>query len=166
MSGSSTYTVNAALRRKRPYDPARDLAPIAIGAKAPVALLVRGDSPWRSVADLLAAAKAAPERIDYGSFGPGAVPHLAAPLFALAGQVRLQDIPCRGSAPALTALMSGEIQLGVDTVAAAAPHVRAGKLRELSLEPVFVGPAAARRLMDAEVARYRALAHRVNIVAG
>lgn len=133
VSGSSTYSVNPALRTKLPYDPMRDLAPIAMVAKAPLVLAVSASSPYKNLIELIAAAKAAPGRIRYASFGAGSAPHLAGSLLALATGAQLQDVPYRGSSPALIALIGGEIEMGIDTVAAAAPHIRAGKLRALAI---------------------------------
>ena len=133
LSGSTSYSVNAALRAKLPYDPVRDLAPIAIVARTPLVLVVAQDAPWKSVEQLIAAAKAKPGSIRYATFGAGSGPHLAGELFALAAGVHLQDVPYKGSAQSTLAVMSGEIEMDIDTVAAVAPHVKAGKLRALGI---------------------------------
>ena len=133
LSGSTSYTVNPALRAKLPYDPMRDLAPIAIVARTPLVLVVNANSPWHTVNDLVAAAKAKPKGVRYATFGSGSGPHLAGELFALAADVKLQDVPYRGSAQAMMGLIGGEIQMAIDTVARAAPHVRSGKLRALAI---------------------------------
>lgn len=231
VSGSTSYTVNAALRPKLPYDPLKDLAPIAIVAKAPLVLVVNASSPYKDLASLLAAAKAQPKSINYATFGSGSAPHLVGALLEQATGVRLQDVPYRGSAQAMMGLIGGEIQLAIDTVASAAPHVKAGKLRALAIagndrskalptvptvqelklpeaafdgwyaisapartpaailaklqkevdavmrdsgmqeqvrnqgmEPVFIGPKPMAAAMEDEIGRYRALAHRAQIV--
>jgi tripartite-type tricarboxylate transporter receptor subunit TctC len=133
VSGSTTYSVNAALRARLPYDPMKDLAPVAIIAKAPLVLVVNAGSPWRSVAELADAAKARPQGIRYATFGSGSGPHLAGELFAMAVGVKLQDVPYRGSSQSTVALIGGEIEMTIDTVAAVAPHVRTGKLRALAV---------------------------------
>lgn len=133
VSGSSSYTVNPALRNKLSYDPLKDLAPVAIIARAPLVLVVNADSPYKDLGSLLAAAKATPKSINYATFGSGSAPHLVGALLEQAAGVRLQDVPYRGSAQAMMALIGGEIQLAIDTVASAAPHVRAGKLRALAI---------------------------------
>ena len=122
LSGSTSYTVNPALRAKLPYDPMRDLAPIAIVARTPLVLVVNANSPWRTVNDLIAAAKAKPKGVRYATFGSGSGPHLAGELFALAADVKLQDVPYRGSAQSAVALIGGEIEMGIDTVASVAPY--------------------------------------------
>lgn len=137
VSGSTSFTVNPALRARLPYDPVRDLLPVGMLARAPLVLLVPAQSPHADLAALLAAARAKPRSLHYATFGAGSGPHLAAALLEQAAGVRLQDVPYRGSSPALMALIAGEIQLGIDTVAAAAPQVRAGKLRALAI----AGPA-------------------------
>ncbi|SIQ89728.1 tripartite tricarboxylate transporter substrate binding protein [Pseudacidovorax sp. RU35E] len=133
LSGSTSYSVNAALRAKLPYDPVRDLAPIGIVARTPLVLVVAASAPWRTVDELVRAAKAKPQSIRYATFGSGSGPHLAGELFALACGAKLQDVPYKGSAQATIAVMGGEIEMGIDTVAAVAPHVRAGKLRALGI---------------------------------
>lgn len=133
LSGSTSYTVNPALRAKLPYDPMRDLAPIAIVARTPLVLVVGAGSPWRTVDQLAAAAKAKPSGVRYATFGAGSGPHLAGELFALAAGVKLQDVPYKGSAQSTLAVISGEIEMGIDTVASVAPHVKSGKLRALGI---------------------------------
>jgi tripartite-type tricarboxylate transporter receptor subunit TctC len=133
LSGSTSYSVNPALRAKLPYDPVRDLAPIAIVARTPLVLVVGAGTPWRSLPDLIAAAKAKPKSIRYATFGAGSGPHLAGELFALAAGIQLQDIPYKGSSQGSMAVIGGEIEIGLDTVAAVAPHVRSGKLRALAV---------------------------------
>jgi len=96
-------------------------------------LVVNGSAPWHSVAELIAAAKAKPKGIRYATFGSGSGPHLAGELLALAAGVQLQDVPYKGSTQSAIALIGGEIEMGIDTVASVAPHVRSGKLRALSI---------------------------------
>lgn len=133
ISGSTSYSVNPALRSKLPYDVSTDLAPVAIVAQAPLALLVNAASPYQKVGDLVAAAKAKPGVLTYGTYGAGSAPHLSGNLLALATDIKLQDVPYRGSAQTMTALLSGEIDFVMDTVAATLPQVRAGKLRPLAI---------------------------------
>lgn len=133
LSGSTSYSVNPALRARLPYDPVRDLAPIAIVARTPLVLVVGAGTPWRSLPELIAAAKAKPKSIRYATFGSGSGPHLAGALLALAAGIQLQDIPYKGSSQGSMAVIGGEIEVGIDTVAAVAPHVRSGKLRALGI---------------------------------
>ena len=133
LSGSTSFSVNPALRARLPYDPMTDLAPIAIVARTPLVLVVAQNAPWKTLDQFVAAAKAKPQGIRYATFGAGSGPHLAGELFALAAGVKLQDVPYKGSAQATLAVMGGEIEADIDTVATVAPHIRAGKLRALGI---------------------------------
>lgn len=133
VSGSSSYSVNPALRARLPYNVGTDLEPVAIVAQAPLVMVVNANASYQTVADVIAAAKARPGALNYATFGSGSGPHLAGALFAQAAGVKLQDVPYRGSAQALTALLGSELDIAIDTVAAAAPHIRAGKLRALAI---------------------------------
>lgn len=132
VSGSSTFTVNPALRKKLPYDPQKDLPALGLVALAPLVLVVRADAPWKSLPELLAAARAKPGGLSYATFGPGSAPQLAGSLLALEAGVQWLDVPYKGSAPALTDLLGGQIQFMLDTAASAGPQVAAGKLRALA----------------------------------
>ena len=133
LSGSTSFSVNPALRTRLPYDPMADLAPIAIVARTPLVLVVAHNAPWKTLDQFVASAKAKPQGIRYATFGAGSGPHLAGELFALAAGLKLQDVPYKGSAQATLAVMSGEIEADIDTVATVAPHIRAGKLRALGI---------------------------------
>ncbi len=146
LSGSTSYTVNPALRAKLPYDPVRDLSPIAIVARTPLVLVVNAAAPYRTVNELITAARAQPKGIRYATFGAGSGPHLAGELFALAGNVKLQDVPYKGSAQAAMAIIGGEIEMGIDTVASVTPHIKSGKLRALGI----VGAARSSLLPDVQ----------------
>ena len=133
LSASTSFTVNPALRKTLPYDPARDLAPIAIVARTSLVMVAGQGTPWRSLREVIAAAKASPGRIRYGTFGPGSGPHLAGEMFALAAGVQLQPIPYRNSGQLLVALNSGDVALGIEVAGALAPHLSAGKLRAIAV---------------------------------
>ena len=132
LSGSTSYTVMPALKRKLSYDPLKDLLPVAMLARTPLLLVVPASSPFKTLADLLAAARAQPGAIRYATYGPATAPHLAAVLLAQTAQVQMQDIPYKGSAQAATALLSAEVECGFDTLASAGPHLRSGGLRALA----------------------------------
>lgn len=133
LSGSTSFSVNPALRKKLPYDPSRDLAPIAIVARTSLALVVGEGTPWHSLPEVIAAAKAEPGRIRYGTFGPGSGPHLAGEMFAMAAGIELQDIPYRSSGQLMVALSVGEVEMGIDVAGTLAPQVRAGKVRAVAI---------------------------------
>lgn len=143
LSGSTSYSVNPAMR-KLPYDPIRDLAPIGIVTKAPLVLVVNAQAPWTTLAELITAARAKPGSLNYATFGAGSGPHLAAALLEQAAGIAMQGVPYKGSAPAITGLIGGEIQMAIDTAASATPHVRSGRLRALAV----LGPERASALPE------------------
>jgi len=132
-SGSSSFTVNPAVRPKLPYDPFKQLAPIALVARAPLVLVTSEALPYKSLQQLLDDAAARPGQLTYGTFGPGSGPHLVGEMLARAANVKLTPIPYKGSADAAIAMVRGDITLGIDTIASAAPHLQAGKLRPLAV---------------------------------
>lgn len=135
LSGSTTYTVLPALKPSLSYDPRRSFAPIAIVALAPVVLLAQNSLPATTAqqAAELARRQSASGGLMYGTFGPGSAPHLVGEMFAEAAGARMTPVPYKGSAQFITALIGGEIALGVDTVSSAAPQVKAGKVRALAV---------------------------------
>jgi len=132
VSGSSSYTVVPALRAKPPYDPLKDLAPLALVANAPLVVVTAAAKPYRSIGDVLAAARAAPAKLSYSTFGAGTAPHLAGAMLADAAGIAIDPVPYKGSAEALLGVMRGEVDLGIDTLAAVGPGVKSGKLRVLA----------------------------------
>jgi tripartite-type tricarboxylate transporter receptor subunit TctC len=133
LSGSSTYSILPALKPGLPYDPIESFTQVAVVAKAPLVLLTAPGTHIASVADLVQQARKDDKGLMYGTFGSGSGPHLAGAMLAEAMQAKLTAVPYKGSAPALTAVIAGEIPIGFDTVAAAAPHVKSGKLRALAV---------------------------------
>lgn len=128
-----THVVLAALNPRLPYDPWGDFLPAApVGTVANV-LVVPAASPLRSVADLVAAAKARPGQLNYGSAGSGTSLHLCAALFAAEAGIELTHVPYRGSGPAVTDLIAGRIELMFDSATSVAPHLSAGTLRALAV---------------------------------
>lgn len=132
-SGSSSFTVNPAVRPKLPYDPFKQLAPIALVARAPLVLVTSEANAYKSLQQLLDDASAKPGQLTYGTFGAGSGPHLVGEMLARAANAKLTPIPYKGSAEAVLALIRGDITLGIDTIASAAPHIQAGKLRPLAV---------------------------------
>src|SRR5438309_1396375 len=130
---SGPIVVNPVLYPQVPYDPVRDLAPVAQCAVYQYVLVTRADSPYKTIGDLVAAAKANPGGLAYGSTGIGGGNHLAAELFGLATGTRFNHIPYKGSAPALADLLGGQLAFMFDTVITSVPHVRAGKLRAFAV---------------------------------
>ena len=133
MGTVGTHAINAALYKKLPYDPVKDFTPLGLAASAPVALVVGAASPYATVADLVAAARMQPGTIEFGSAGNGTPGHLTGELFAKAAGIQLRHIPYRGSAPAVTDLLGGQIRLMFDPVQSILPQVRGEKLRALAV---------------------------------
>ena len=131
------------LLQTTPYDVARDLAPVSPVAKAANVLVVSPAVPARTVAELIAVARANPGKLNYGSSGTGASNHLAGELFKTMAGVDIVRINYKGAGPALTALLADELQLMFPTAGAVTPYIRAGRVRVLavtSLEPTALVP--------------------------
>ena len=133
MGTVGTHAINAALYKKLPYDPLKDFLPLGLAASAPVALVVNAVSPFTTVAALITAAKRQPGTIEFGSAGNGTPGHLTGELFAKAADIQLRHIPYRGSAPAITDLLGGQIRVMFDPVQSVLQQVRADKLRALAV---------------------------------
>jgi tripartite-type tricarboxylate transporter receptor subunit TctC len=133
LSASTSFSINPALRKQLPYDPSRDLAPIAIVARTSLALVVGQKAPWHSLCEVIAAARAHPGRIRYGTFGPGSGPHLAGEMLATAAGVRLQDVPYRSTGQLVVALANREVDLGIEVAGALAPQVQASRMRAIAV---------------------------------
>jgi tripartite-type tricarboxylate transporter receptor subunit TctC len=135
LSGSTTYTVLPALKPGLPYDPQRSYEHIAIVAMAPLVLLAKNglEAGTLQEAAELARQRSAKGELMYGTFGAGSAPHLAGEMFAEAAGARMMPVPYKGSAQLVTAMIGGEVDLGVDTVSSAAPQARAGKVRALAV---------------------------------
>ncbi|WP_198371920.1 Bug family tripartite tricarboxylate transporter substrate binding protein [Roseomonas rosulenta] len=125
--------ISPRLDRGTPYDPLRDLAPLTLGVLVPEPLVVPAALPFRTVADLVAAAKAQPGRLNYGSAGSGSMPHLAGELFRMAAGIEITHVSYRGGAPLALAILQNEVQLGFADLPILLPHIRAGGLRALAV---------------------------------
>lgn len=133
MGTVGTQAINPALYRKLSYDPQKDFTPLGMAASAPVAVVVNARAPYASVGDLIAAARKAPGTILFGSAGNGTPGHLTGELFARAAGIQLKHVPYRGSAPAITDLVGGQIPLMFDPVQSVLSHVQGGSLRALAV---------------------------------
>ncbi len=133
----------APLLQKTPYDVVRDFSPVAQIERTALVLTVHPSLPVKSVKELVALAKAKPGQLDYASSAIGGTPHLAVELFKYMAGVNIVRIPYKGSAPALTGLMSGEAHMTITDVGLAAPHTKSGRLRSLavtSAQPSALAP--------------------------
>lgn len=125
--------VNQNLYSKLPFDPAQ-FVPVAIMGAIPNVLLVNPKLPANRVQELIAIARAEPGKLNYGSQGNGTTSHLTAELFkSMAGGLKITHVPYKGSAPAIAALMSGEIDFSFDNLGVTLQHVRSGRLRVLAV---------------------------------
>jgi tripartite-type tricarboxylate transporter receptor subunit TctC len=140
MGTVGTHAINAALYRKLAYDPVKDFVPLGLAATAPVAVVVNASAPWQTVAELVAAAKRQPDGIPYGTAGNGTPGHLVGEMFAKAAGVDLKHVPYKGSAPAVTDLLGGQIPLMFDPVQSVLQHVQSGKLRVLAVSSRMRSP--------------------------
>jgi tripartite-type tricarboxylate transporter receptor subunit TctC len=130
---STTMAVNATLAKKPAYDPVRDFVPIALLTASPFVLTVSADSPVKSVADLIALAKAKPGALNYGSAGPGTMHHLSTELMLSLTGTRMQHVPYKATPPALTDLLAGQLQVLFGDGPSVLPQIREGKLRALAV---------------------------------
>jgi tripartite-type tricarboxylate transporter receptor subunit TctC len=128
---TSNLAINPALYAKLPYDPLKDLSPIALVVSAPVVVVVAADSKFRSLADLLAAAKGG--TVTYASPGNGTVSHLSGELLQRASGAKLTHVPYKGAAQALTDTLGGQVQSFMSSVPSALAHIKSGRLRALAV---------------------------------
>jgi tripartite-type tricarboxylate transporter receptor subunit TctC len=131
-AGPGSLVINPLLGAA-PYDTARDFAPVAIMATAPNALVVHPSVPARTVRELIALARSRPDELNYASGGVGSTPHLAAALFAAMAGIRIVHVPYKGTGPAVTDLLGGQVQVAVLGIPTVLPYIRSGKLRALAV---------------------------------
>jgi len=130
---SSAYVVNPSLYAKIPYDPTKDFAPIAELGTSPNVILVDPKLGVKSIADLIARAKANPNELNYASPGIGTTPHLSGELFKIVCEVNLTHVPFSGAGPAIQAILSGTTQVAFAALPPAHPHIESGALTALAV---------------------------------
>jgi tripartite-type tricarboxylate transporter receptor subunit TctC len=133
LSVNSSNLVNATLYEKLPYNFIRDIAPVASIDRVPLVMEVNPGVPVKTVPEFIAYAKANPGKLNMASGGNGNSTHMAGELFKMMAGVDLIHVPYRGSAPALTDLLGGQVQVMFDIIASSIEHIRAGKLRALAV---------------------------------
>ena len=126
------FAVTPSLIKQMPYDTLRDFAPVILAAQSPNLLVVNPQVPVKSVAELIALAKSQPGKLSYASTGNGSSNHISMELFKSMAGVDILHIPYKGSAPAVTDLLGGQVGVMFDNVPNVLPHVKAGKLRGLA----------------------------------
>ena len=129
----SSLAINVNSQKKMPYDPARDFAPVSMAFFSPLYLVVNPAVPAHSVRELIALSRAQPGKITFASIGQGGSIHLAGELFRSMAGLDMTHVPYKGSAPALTDVIGGQVNLMFDAGVSALPQVRAGKLRALAV---------------------------------
>ena len=127
------HAVNPSLQAKLPYDNDRSFAPVALIARGPNVLVVRSESPFKSVAEVIEASRAKPGVLTYASQGNGTSAHLAGEMFENLAKIALTNVPYRGAGPAMTDLLGGQVDMFFGTAAAVSPLVASGKLRALAV---------------------------------
>jgi tripartite-type tricarboxylate transporter receptor subunit TctC len=129
----TTHAVNPALHKKLSFDVINDFAPVTLVVSSPQLLAVHPSVAAKSVKELIALAKAKPGQLNYASAGAGSSPHLTFELFKSMAGVDLNHVPYKGTGPAITELLGGQVQAMITGVVALMPHVKSGKLRALAV---------------------------------
>ena len=129
----SSHAINASVYPKLPYDPQKSFEPVILIGSSPLVLVVGEKQPYKSLQDVIAAAKAKPGDINYASPGAGTSPHLAGELLKMLTGVKIEHVPYKGSGPAVTDVVAGHIPLMFDTMLVVGGHVKSGKLRALAV---------------------------------
>lgn len=133
LGGVGSHAINPNLHANLSYDPVKDFAPVSLIASAPLILVVHPSVPARNVRELIALAKARPGTLNYASNGNGSSSHLAAVMFASMTGIDMVHVPYKGLSPALSDLLSGQVQVMFSSVVAIVPHIKAGTLRPLAV---------------------------------
>ncbi len=140
ISSNTTFTVNPALKKTLPYDPQQDFESIGLIGSSPLVLLAHPGVAANNVKELLELAKRTPKGLSYGSFGVGTSAHLAGEMFKVMTGANLVHVAYRGSAPAMTDLIGGQIPLSIDTTVAAQPQIAAGKVKPIAVTTLRRSP--------------------------
>lgn len=130
---TNTHVTNVSFFAQLPYDPVADFTPVSLIASVPFVMTVNASSPYKSVKDLIDAARAKPGTLSYASGGIGTPHQLGAELFKSMTGIDLIHVPYKGSAPAVVALLSNEVAVSISAINSMLPHIRSGKLRALAV---------------------------------
>jgi tripartite-type tricarboxylate transporter receptor subunit TctC len=133
LAGVATHGINPNLRKRLPYDPVKDFAPVSLIAQAPLLVVVHPSLPVRNVRELIALANSKPGEITYASNGAGGSSHMAVELFSMMTGTKMLHVPYKGLSPALTELISGQVQVMFSSAVAMLPQVKAGRLRAIAM---------------------------------
>jgi tripartite-type tricarboxylate transporter receptor subunit TctC len=132
MGTQSGLVLNTLAKKSLPYDPVRDLAPISMLFTSPLYFVVNPSVPAKTVKELIALAQAKPGKLTFASIGPGSSLHLAGEMFRTQAKVDILHVPYKGSSPAMTDLLGGQVDMMFEGGVSSLPHVRSGKLRALA----------------------------------
>jgi tripartite-type tricarboxylate transporter receptor subunit TctC len=138
---SSTMAINVSMHKKLPYEPLKDLVPVALLSSSPFFLVVNNDLPVKSVADLIALAKSKLNGLNYGSGGPGSMHHLSTELFESLTGTKMTHVPYKATPPAMNDLLAGHIQVLFGDTTSVLPMIRQGKVRPLGVTTAKRSPA-------------------------
>ena len=130
---TSNMAINPTLYSKLPYNPVNDLTPLGMIGHAPLVLVVANGSPYKTLADVVTAAKAQPEALNYATSGNGTVAHLATEMFQRTASIKLTHVPYKGASQGLTDVIGGQVQLYMSSVPTLIGHIKSGKLRALAV---------------------------------
>jgi len=133
MSSVASHAMAPQLYANPGYDPIKDFAPVTLLATTPVMMILSAGLPYKSLQDVINAAKAQPGKLTFASGGNGTPPHLSGVIFSTMTGTQWVHVPYKGSGPALIDVMSGAITMIIDTAASATPHVRSGKMRGIAI---------------------------------
>ena len=148
-------SINPSLYGKLPYNPDTAFAPVSLICELPFVLMASPKLQANSVKELIALAKANPDKVTYASSGSGGSPHLTAEIFQLVTGTRMTHVPYKGGGPAMTDLMAGHVDLLFASVLEGSGHIKAGKLKGLAVTPREAQPRASRRADDRRGRRAR-----------
>ena len=141
MGQADNLIIAPAIQKNIPINMLKDLTPVELVASSPFLLMVEANSKYKTLPDVIAAAKANPTAISYGTAGHGTFPHLAMELLQSAGNFKIVEIPYKGAAPAMTDLLGGHTSMAALSIASGMPHIQAGKLRGLAVTSAKRNPA-------------------------
>jgi tripartite-type tricarboxylate transporter receptor subunit TctC len=130
---SSNHVINPSIYKKVPFDALKDVTPITVIGTVPLVLVVHPSVPAKNTKELVALMKAKPGSLNLGSAGNGSTLHLAGELFGMESGVEIKHIPYKGTGPLTSDLIGGQVEMGFISVTAAAPHIKAGKLRAIGV---------------------------------
>jgi tripartite-type tricarboxylate transporter receptor subunit TctC len=151
---SSTFTTGAAIRTNLQYDAVKSFKPVAMLAKGPLLVTVPNNSPYKTIGELVAAAKAQPGKLNYGTSGAGSINHFATELFTDAADVKLVHVPYKGMGPATNDLLGGQIEVLVASAPSILGQVKNGRVRALAVTTAKRSPVAP-ELPSLEEAGYK-----------